>query len=667
MEGPILIVDVLGVNSILSILLKHGSVKNIYYLLQSRGKIASFFIWILKRRGCRLKPIQYDLSFVNGISPFFEMHKTIIEQMEIVKEKVFSDYMKFLPRLSDTERSHLLAFLGKISLSEVYFFIQLLIVLNYKFPYKTKINAILLKQTIFSEVVKNMYERYHFSPSFYTIFKREKILSRENYFVDRTIRYFQEKNIFKLAGKMLIFFFWVAYYRLYVLLLNLISKKKKNVKKHSICALVFSGEQLSNCLPWVIEKSDELKKDILVIHATALSLSDREFYARKADRLVACDIGSSRGSRDIEIVMAYASTGRIFLKNVWNYKKWLIPYNRILRWIFPSLMEMLLRSSFYEVLFIICGTKILWTMSEDDFECHIVNMALKRIDGTSLGTTWSQALLPVWSDYRNQNDILFVWGKRMENVRMKNRDQCRTYITAGFPADDQLQAEFEKAEKLRVGIPKEKRVLTFFDNIAAFDTFIAPSVMLALYEELFSWLNEDNQNFLIIKAKREHTISQSTLLWEKISDLYRQKRLDIIYSRSSLYPGLAADIVMGCSLTLPSLCAMLNCPTIIYDQHHLLDLNPMTLPNLVVVKDKSKIKPTIQELFKRKQKHDDFEKLYPSPCVDSFADGHSHLRIHGYISDLLGAYQKGYSGKYAQGVASMQYKDRWGDEYIASK
>ena len=91
-------------------------------------------------------------------------------------------------------------------------------------------------------------------------------------------------------------------------------------------------------------------------------------------------------------------------------------------WVFKYYFTLLIKLSFFEALFFVNGSKILWVMNENDSETQFAAMAIHRQGGISLGTSWSQVPLPEWNIQKNSNDVFFAWGKRMVHIRTQIQD-----------------------------------------------------------------------------------------------------------------------------------------------------------------------------------------------------------------------------------------------------
>lgn len=671
---PVLIIDQLGVSGLFAMVWHFNTLRSIYYLRRTKSLLGSFLTKLLEGRGWSFQPLDYHLSESNGISSLYEeANQILIRERKEYRDFLLSRFTNTLGNVSQYEQIRLATCFSKYAGAHMYFPVQLYLILAHKFPSKNRIKAILLKKGLFSDRLNKIYQRDHFPLLFYRSFYPERIEKRKNCLWDREIPYFiREEKAFSLFRR------WVelCLYLIFSFLLRIISLSgfpKMESKKYGICAWAFNhrATETNNCLPWVSQENDPLKNEIVALH-TALPKAAQDFYKNRSslfveimDRHHFFKIGNKY------LFQSWVHFFGIFFKNVWLYRK-LFGFRGIDFWISKYLTHFLMKLSFFEAFFLTAGTKILWTMNEDDSETQIAAIAIGRLGGISLGTSWSQPSLPSWDYQRNHNDVFFSWGNRMVEILKSTGAQCHSYVIAGYPAEQTFVLELERAKELREVLLKNsrhKKIVVFFDNIAANDTLISEKTILETYDGLFSWLESHQDNFLIIKSKKPHDIHDYPRIKEKIEPFHRKKKLLFVYDKGALYPGLAGDLVFSLgSISLSSLSALLGKPLVIYDRHHLFERYPLILPNLTFVHESNKIHEVIETTLEKNLLFESLGALNPfrGSHVDPFMDGQSASRIHHYIEDLLGVLNRGASPSQAAAVANDLYKKRWGEERVVS-
>ncbi len=668
----LLIVDRLGVSTLFVILWRFKKIRSIHYLHRTKSILGSFLTRLLKGMGWSFQSIDCTLSESNGACSLYEeLNQILISERKIVEDFLLSHFTNKVGDISEYERARLATCFSKYAAADLYFALQLYVILLHKFPYKNRIKAVLLKKGPFSHRIREIYASVRLPLLFYNANYPEQIEKRKNYLWDREISYY------KLEKKPLfLFLHWVGFflYLILSLVLKLISfvwfPKGKKIK-YRICAWIFNHRATDshNCLPWVLQGDDSLKNQILALHLP-LRKSARDFYQNRSSQLI--EIVSHHFFSKIENPLFFQSQipfPGMLLKNIRTYRR-LFGLRGIHFWISKYLIHFLMKLSFFEALFLTTGSKILWTMNEDDSQTQIAAVAIRRFGGVSLETSWSQPPFPSWD--QNQNDIFFCWGKRMVEISMATAAQCHSYVISGYPAEEIFGSELRKALELRETILNNnpcKKIVVFFDNIAANDTLISGDTLLETYQELLSWLGSQADNFLIIKSKKMFNRDDYPDLSEKIEMFQHQDRLLFIYGKGALYPGLAADLVFSLgSISLSSLSALLGKPVIIYDKHRYFERYPLILPNLTLIHKSNKIYRAIETTLEKKQQSESFTKLEPfkGSHIDPFMDGQSASRIHHYIYDLLNVLNREIPPSQAIAFANERYKKRWGEEMVIS-
>lgn len=661
MEKQSLVVDKLSIFSLIPIFFKFRTIRLVFYLYKSENIFNNVLLKILSKCGWAFELIRDNLSPVNGVSPYKEFEKLLIESMKACREKIFSKKLDALTHISEYERVRLSACFSKYAGAEIYFAMRLFSYLTTNFPHRDKVCAVLLRRTIFSDTIMDTYKSRYLTPYFYSVFSRGKLFPRENYLMDSFILNMTSFRIYSIVRPVMFIFRSFLYRCIYFSTIS-----NKNVKKHRICALVFNANatELCNCLPWSITGIDDLKNETLSLHLPFLPKAVRDFYRSRSDRLLEYSFNPFVYNKDIEMREVWSKFISSFLKNLWTYRK-LVGLTDVKRWMLKYLLDITTYLSFFDALFYVNRTKILWCMNEDDSQTQMATIAIHRLGGVSVGTTWSEIPLPMWDIQHNQHDVYFLRGKRQVNVRIDTNDQCNSFVTVGYPADKMFPSEFERAQSFRASICG-KNILVFFDNMSANDILVSPDNLFEIYKEMVAWLEEDDANLLVIKAKRAYALNKHPMLKKIIDNPYKEGRILILYEKAVIYPSLAADVVIGVSLTLPSIAATLGRPFVFYDIHGVVREYPLGLPNVYVISKATEIRQAINNAMKESRRSGYSGKLQPimGSNLDPFVDGKAAHRMREYMKNLLYKLDRGCTNYEAINFANEKHKNNWGGDTV---
>ena len=667
MEKKILVVDNFSFFSMFAVFLNFKSGGTVFYLHKGKGIFGKLPHGIIEKLGWSVRPIRSKLSPEGGISPFRRLSEVLIRQMELCRENIFLPRLKVLRGISEYERRRLATFLGKRASKELYFPMQILILLTTTLRMHERAAAIFLRKNAFSDIIQQIYRDAGLKIHFYPHLGPWKFEPRENYIWDKLIPK-SRISLFKNLSKTAL----LVFYSLFCKCTCRFFRTKKNLKKYKICALVFNthATELCNCMPWVLGDHDFLKKETIAFCHCSMPERAKRFYKEKADKFSEYNFNPFVGNKSAETIEAWALFANLFIKNARLYRQ-LFGSNAVNRWMAKNILDVLIYMSFFEALFGVIGTKILWTMNEDDSQMQMASMAVNRLGGIVCGTTWSLVPMPEWDIQHNMRDIYFMWGRRMARMRSDVQDQYNFSVITGYPADRAFKQQLREAEKLRFSILKEngkRRILTFFDNLCANDSEVSLDDFFAVYKEMFTWLAEDPSHFLIIKAKRPATIAGHYRLEEKINEFREKKQILVLYDKAVVYPGLAADLVIGAvSMTLTSLAAALGTPCIYYDIHDTMRDYPWMLPHVSVVSEEGAIKTAINDLMKHSIREGGYAKrLQPvtGSAIDPFLDGKSIYRMRSYLGNLLKKFAEGSSSFEAVDFSNSRHRAEWGENSV---
>lgn len=665
MNKEILVVDNLNLFSLIPMLTKFRSTRLIFYLHKTKGILNRIAVRGISKFGWSFEPIRFTLSPVGNISPFKELEKLVIDKKRVCRERLFSGLLNKISNISDYERRRLLTAVGRYAAYELYFPMELYVLLTLKATFKDKIRAVMLRRTPFQKIIGGMYRETGLTPHFYPSLTNGNFYMRENYMMDPIV--------LKMTGQKVLNFVMAALLLLKSILCKFICvflNPNSAIKKYTICALTFNrcATEFSNCLPWGPAKTNRLKSRILSLYEYSLPDAAKDFYAKRSSRAAGYSFNPFRRNKEPETLRAWSYFINFFLKNIRLYRS-ILGLRSLNLWMSKYLLTMLMHMSFFEAFFSVIGAKVLWTMNEDDSRTEMAAVAMARRGGVSLGTTWSHGVLPQWSNQHNQNDIYFTWGARLANIRKHAHDQCDSFVISGYAADKMFAQEFRKASDFRALLSKEynaKNIVTFIDNISSDDGMIFPENISEVYGGIFGWLNEDSANFLIIKAKRPETLDLPPLLKKSINELCKKRRISIFYEKGRLFPGLVADAIIGVNLTLPFLAAACGRPIVFYDIHNVTGEYPLSLSNAHVIFKANEIRPALRSAIRESQRKGYPEKPQPvrNFAVDPFVDGRASDRMREYIENLLEKLNEGFVNTEAIKYANEQHKKKWGENTV---
>lgn len=668
-ESPRLMVDVLGIDSLWAVLQHGAGVRLVHYMHAARDPVNRLAIRILGRCGWTFVQLDYSLAPVNGASPFKQLTALLLSLMRQCRDTLFVETFQRLTAFSVYERARLSAFFAKQAGIEMFFAVQLYVVMTSGSVRMACTTALFLQDSVFAPLLRELYGRVQVRPHFYRSRCGGKPQPRTGYQMDRVILHKTKRRIHRVLQSVRLFALGGFYG-----VLGRLSPEAMPARRHKICALVAASPAVErrSCLPWMSpDDGEELKREILAVYGSWMAPQDIAFYRRRCDQAVLLDFDPVRDAREPLLRAAWASYPGVFGRNLKRYRQ-VVGIDRMSRWMLKNLLEIVIKTSYFESLFRLQGTQVLWTMNEDDSDGWLAAMAAHRVGGVSLGTTWSQPALPAWNIQRNQNDVYFVWGQRMGQIRLASDDPCYAYVIAGYPGDGQFAAARQQAHEYRQRLLQRqgciRTIASFFNAMPARDALFSPALLREFYQQLFAWLDEDPGNFLIIKAKRRETLCWDVNLQRAIDAYQQAGRLDVLQDLAAVYPALAADVVvgLGATLSLPSLAATLGCAVVLCDPHHLLQDHPIGLPNVTVVSQTSAVRPAMAQIIAGARDGNGPGRLEPrhGSVIDPFVDGQTARRYQQYIQDLLRSLDQGRTGVDAVEAANQRYQARWGAEHL---
>lgn len=597
-------------------------------------------------------------------------------------KKDFSKMIQTLDAISPYEKERLVAYFSKQAGIELYFGVQIYVFLTTQFRDRENIVEVLIRKSALSSLISPIYEKARLRVRFYPSFFFGAIFPRENYAMDKVILDGQIMNLQQMRSVINTTIKFIMNALRCKVLFYCFSVNRLKIRSYKVCAMVFNDRltHLNNCAPWAMpfaKNLGDLKKETLAICPSFFKDGAKEYYRKISDHVLAYDYNFKFSLKNERLIKTMAFSLKFFLKNIYLYRKLWKPkvfpkafMDPLKIWMLKYSFALLTKLSFFEALFFVNGSKILWTMNENDSETQFAAMAMRRRGGVSLGTSWSQVSMPSWNIQKNSNDVFFAWGERMVHIRAQMRDLNYCYVVAGYPGDAYFQTENEKAKTYRLDLMekyKVNQILTFIDNRAANDILTAKQSFLEIYETLLKWVESNKKNFMIIKTKDMSNFEKIPELQQKTDTFIERGQLAVVNERSALYPGLASDVVFGMSsVSLTSLLAVLGRPVIVYDAHRIFKKFPLGIPQARVISTVEEMIPAIHDALEKSSGQFCDAAVHKGTAIDPFVDGKAALRMKTYIENLLECYRKDYSQERALQYANEQFQKEWGRDYVIS-
>lgn len=679
-----LIVDILSFRSCLKILFnfnyKDEYQKNIYYLSSGKLFFDHLFINILKLKGLEL----ISIRSLNGRKEFYSSYPDVIKLLNKFQDKyilpaVSKEVEKTSQMFTEYEKKRIRSHLLYIESELLYRSIEILHLLdskNLEIPSKDQCLIILLS-TNWDNELKAFFAEYGYKKisfyknrltlkiNVYSGYISDMILSRGLYNLYYT--YSPHSLIVRFGTEIIntIRFFFIRLF------------KGQNIRlgKFDIGAVVpgYDRTERFNDLFWKKSKFME-KKRILAILYGRFDKDAYDKFGYLADRWISLkpeDINS-------RIYSVYNWLGRGYITCLFYNLFRLCSFTlkcRLRFYYFLRIAHLMIEVCKMESLFRLTDIKLFYSSVEQRFLTGLAGaLAIRKIGGVTLGSTWSIYSLPDFRICRNYLDVWFIWGEHHAESLCKSGEISQAMVICGYPGDFAIDEYIERASTLRKKWTEETpqtRIICLYDNIISYDGTFNFTDIKNLLEQILHYLDEEEKTLFVIKTKRKEIFLDYPIsVKDKIKDLERKNRLKWAYEVADLSPGIAADIVFGLGLaTLPSLLGSLGKRVILYDRHNIAKTALFSGNNGVkIINNLNGFKEIVCGYLKQSKTNHNIPLQYlkeaKSNRIVAFVDGLAYERIAFYISTLLYFLKRGYEPDKAIKLASSSYRRRWGDKTI---
>ena len=666
-----IVTDILCFFSCLKIILCYPGAKTVYFVIEGGGWIDGLAKNFLSMLGWQFIALEYTLSPVIKKEPLFDIrveldlffYKYIAPkiQKQITANTCFSEY----------ESKRVFTFLEYLSKKELYRNIELLYVIRCLGENKDNTLNVLLAKSQWSDEVKRAFKRSGydvglFSLPFYCNFRR-----RKQYLMDSLVRQSFRYNmnfIFKMAYLFFnitrdflacIFFRFFLYFK---------PSFPRSIGIFDIVAHVpgYNRTEWFNDLFW----KNNLEKNYRTL-AVLFGSYDKSAYASYgylADGWVSLN-KDSRYCRIFSIFYwLWPIYPKVLIRNLVILLKGFFKA-KVKNYYWFEVIKLYIEISKMEALFRITKNKIFWTSIEGQEMTTVAGaMAINRLNGVAVGSTWSMPSFPEFGIYKNAVDVFFIWGKRHFDIY--RNEVCKTLIISGYPGDFYLRDCVKRAICLREAWRKEygaQTIICCYDNIIGNDIQHFTPAVSEYFKSLLQWVRKSPDKLLIIKTKHNLNYYPDSLLKE-FKILESQKKLIFEFQKADLSPGFASDVVTSPGIsTLACLLAAYGKDVFLLDVNGINGRIPVGISSIAYIDGPGNIAESLENWLSDNKKSTDSPSIGVTTCpgrLDPFLDGLASKRIAGYIADLLSGFNKGLDANTAIQNAGVIYGGKWGFDNV---
>jgi len=672
----VIIVDTLNIFSCSLFFLRYRKDKKVLYIFKAKGRGVDFLIRMMRRRNWEFTEIDYELGSGPGGSDFIRLQK---KYQEVAQKEIRPEIRKKIDKcllFSDREKEIIASYLGSSIEAVLYHGLEILhSVESVKKCFGMP--TVLLQSTPLKSVLRKEYAKREISVRFYKAYSSFRFRERKEYYEKRQI--FSLKYNKSFVSKLARFLSVIV--RDLILCVCLLFRspplsrffhlppRSKNSGHFDICAIVPAYERnlWFHDLNWRVDSMAKTWRVLGLIYG----ITDERFslYRGLADQWI--DFRGFLFEKGAFPIYDWMLPG-LFSVSIWNL--WRIFRNLFVlgfSWhLAIHLSELLWEESKLETLFRNFQIKLLWTNIEGiDRQATAAAIAIHRVGGVSLGSTWSVYAYPDMTGQRNTNDIFFAWGKRHVTIFQGANAACQNFIMSGYLGDFYLPGFQKEAQKLRGKWLNEfgpKFVICYYDNIFLRNIYVTRSSVLNFFNHLLPWLKKRPEILFVFKSKKRDAFENYPVeIKEILMEMEKKKQLVYSSELADLAPGLASDVIIGLyTATLPSLLASYGKEVILFDNHRLYKEWPVFgLKNVTFVEKAAEV-PYVLEGVLEKQRTAQ-KNIAPCPSeLDPFCDGKATARINDYFSDLLTGLKMGNGSDAAISVANERYRAKWGSDKV---
>ena len=670
-----IVVDILCASSCLQ-LLRYGRGNKIYYIMRAKGLFDRLMAQMLKYIGNEFIKFEYELAPIDKDSPFFGVRA----ELDLFFDKYIIDRIRQElsghPHFSHYEKRRIEKFLELNDKKYMYRSIEILYLLKLREKELGRPKVVLLVSLNWQDELKLFYKESGYRLDFYKAHFLLALKERDKYTMD----FFVKRSIRRNSSMLFVGIYilsTIAVEVFNVLLLGLMKHMGRGIPvdigKYDIAAIVPGYERTKrfNDLCWMSEFSADGPKTLAILHGPFVESTERN-YDSHARRWVSLN----RLTKPPLIFSVYhwlwPHYPGLLIRNMYRlingFRRTGVHPSHLLEisalWIQMSKAEELLR---------LTGAKVLWTnIDGQDVPSLAACIAINRLNGVSVGATWSMFGIQDFRGYRNTLDVWFVWGDT--HIDLFRKEALKAMVVSGYFGDFCLADHIDKAVSLRsawlsrAGIGK---VVCFYDNAMGHDIQHFSNPAAEYFEKLLSWVIKQPQCLLVIKAKKKDIASRYP---DALNGLLRllegQRRVVYEFEKADLAPGFAADLVVGFGMTtLPSLLGTYGKKIVLLDMNGLSLSSPIGADSITYFSDPS----DISDLLDRKLRAGVSDAACSEITInakpnrlDAFVDGRASQRISEYIFHLITALHDRADADTAIAKANEAYASRWGTDKVVT-
>lgn len=666
-----IIVDILCFYSCVRILFLGGSYRKIRYILNGDGWLDRVMSTILRLLGRELEQLEYEIG--SNDNTYIDMHRDGIDTSRKHMRPVIEAYLRYLSAFSDYEKGRLAGYLELLEKRGIFQSIELLHLLTSKTLRIDRPDLVLLRSSRWNGLMSEKYCAKGYRVEFYKILFPFKLSARKGYSTDKFVKkavasgvltsiLFIARNL--MSGILLSAYFGVLKrFRAGVL---------SEIGKFEVVAVVPS----LNRREWF---SDLFWNKDLKFQTLAMLYGRFDPIAHSAHGIYAkrwiCGKGVSYPPSIYSVYYwLWPEFPKILARNISKIIRDVafsaVPLNQRL-----IILNLYISVSKFETLFTLSGARVLWSSIEDnDMDSVGAMIAMHRMKGVSVGSTWSAHSFTHIDSQRETNDICFLWGKRHAEIFIQAGTHFKSAVLVGYPGDDHLNHFVARAGALRREWKHRfgcEKIICFYNNVFSRDGLNSNSDMMGYLHSLFHWVKKTPKTLLVVKTKTREMFDQYPMsIAEILKYLEVQGKLAYGFEKADLAPGLASDVVLGFggAATLPSLLGTYGKNVIVFDSRRFTESWPINGgDNLKFVANIDDFISNLERTISRTSREDEIVRLKPTPNqLDAFADGRAAERVASYLSDIISELKRGASSGDAINCADTRYMSRWGEDKVVS-
>lgn len=671
------IVDILCIYSCLKILLCYRNDKEVYFILKSKGQFDQIGVKLLGWLNWKFIPLEYEFRPTGENPPYLNIRKMLegfgknyidpIVKKEVDGFRCFSEY----------EKKRISIYLESSEKQMLYRSFEVLQILQDSKKYKERLNVVLLSISRWRDELAATYKEKGYNLDFYNICFSYRLQKRNKYTFDKlfiqshknnarflSLLYLLSKIIWNVLNSLC---FWVRR--------HISPDVPSGIGNFDIGAMVTMNDRTEwfHDLYWKKTYQGEKYRTLAMLYGRFDHRAYSE-YGYLPEMWITLNRWSQRPYTFSMFYWLWPIYPRILFRNLTQLLK--VIFGRKISWYFWLKIAFLwVEVSKMEALFRISGIKIFWSSLEGQLLENLGGtLAINRLSGVNVGSTWSVHGLPCFLHIKNFLDVWFAWGDYHVDILSQSGEFFKTMVICGYPGDFYIKNYLDKAINLRnvwKGQYNAETIICYYDNVSHNDSRHNLSAVVKFLECVLFWIQKKPGSLLVVKSKNKEVYNNYPVsILNLLKALENQKRLVWKFEKADLATGFSADIVLGLGLaTLPCLLGTYGKDAILLDNNRINEKWPTgAADNIKFIKNPNDIIESLDNWSAQRHEQDtDRETIVtrPSPNrIDSFADGESAERIAMYISNLADDLKNGLEIDKATHNANVCYRGKWGSEKI---